>query len=297
MSDEKTQPQTSETDITIEPATEEAHNQTDIDNIITAENPDNIIYTPETQPHDTPSNIYNRIIGKDEEEEGNIEPPTTIPQINLTTSPNETATDTETYQTPQLPQYTGIATTPNMQANLFFDTSRYPQIATAGAGTPHNSLSEIYKSIMNTRKIDTEYLDKAEASLLDTIEYLINIDKEDTEIYALKLIEEIYKDTISSESEYEETTKTINAYLDFLKDAGVLEAGEFKKVYDNGTTELMEHTYTIKPEMLNILNTTYKNAQEKGLSELGAAESNELLIDYLENNLNEIKPDWLSAYT
>ncbi|RLG14862.1 MAG: hypothetical protein DRN71_02555 [Candidatus Nanohalarchaeota archaeon] len=281
----------------IETATsEQAYNPTDIDNSSTAENPDNTIYTPKTQPDDTSSNIYNTIIKK-EETEWNIEPPITTPQINLTTSPDKTVADTETYPTPQ-PQYTGTLTTPKTQESLLvIYQQRNPQIATVGGPAPHNSLDEIYKSLMNAHEIDTEYLEKAEVSLLDTIEYLINTDEKDTEIYALKLTEEIYKDTISSEPEYEETTRTINAYLDFLKDAGVLEAGEFKKVYDDGKTELMEHTYTINQNMLNILNTTYKSAQEKGLSELGATESNELFIDYLENNLNEINRDWLTAHT
>ena len=189
MPEKETQLQTTETDITIETATADQYPPTDTANSITAENPVYTINTPETQ-HDTPLDIYNTITEKDEEE-GNIKPPTSIPQINLTTPPNKTSAYTEPYQPPNLTQYTGTLTTADTQKDLLsliIDQQRNPITATVGGPAPHNPLDEIYKSIMDTHKIDAEYLEKAEVSLLDTIEYLLNMDK-DTEIYALRLTE------------------------------------------------------------------------------------------------------------
>ncbi len=281
---------TTETDIPIEQATEEAY--TPVDNNITAENPE------ETQ--DRTSDIYNKII-REGEEDRTIEPPSTTPQINLTTTPDETAPYTELNQTPpDITQYTGGLTAPKIQKDLIFE--QLNQHAATVGGTPiynqtdNTSLNEIYRTTMDKREIDTEHLDRTEITLQDTINYIIKLNEENpTEIYALKVAEEMYKDGTITELD-KETLRTLNAYLDVLTEAELLEEEGFNKIYDDGTTEIMEHTYSLKPKEHNILESAYKEALKSGIDDMPTSQANELFIDFIKNKTDEIRRNTQIAY-
>ena len=280
------QAQTTETDTTLESATEEAHTA-----ISTAENPENTIYTLETQPDDTPSNIYNTLTGN--ENEGNIEPPSTAPQITVTTTPNETAPYTGTNQTPpDISQYPTF-TTPGTQEALITE-QLYPHAATVGSTriydpSDNNSLDETYKSIMNKHK-------NPEISLREFIELLYEITEDTKEepsyITPAEIAIKKYKkehDTVINryntdfEQLLEECTEYSNeaqAYIDFFKDIGLIEeTGKFTKVIDEKYLELMQNIYAIPADSEEYLNILNEHIQETGIED-------NMILNYLE--LNEI---------
>ncbi len=320
MPSKEPQAQPTETDITIEPATEEAYTPIDTDNNNTAENSDNTINTPET--YASPDTIYNIITGKEEE---NIEPTATT-QINLTTTPNETAAYTETDQTPpDIPKYTGTFTAPDTQKALIIDQI-YPHAATVGGTSSYNlldkinSLDKIYKTTMDNHEIYTEHLDRTEVTLLDTINYIIKLNEEEpTEIYTLKLAEEMYNDGTITKID-KETIRTLNAYLNILKEAELLEAEggfnnvyndittetikktglfdteEFQKDYNNNTLEINDKIYTLNPVKHDLLKSAYKEALKSGIDDIPTSQANVLLIDCLEKKTDEFKRNTQIAY-
>ncbi len=279
------QPQEIEPDITIEPETLEVYTPEDTSNSTTTENPDNNVYTSETQPDDTASEIYDTITG--DKNESNIEPQSTIPQINLTTTP---LTETEEeVPPPDISQYTGTFTGPNKQEELLIDQQIHPRIATVG-GTP------LYASLDKKREIDTEYSDNTKVSLKDTIKYILTHDIEDlTKIYAPKLAKEMYN-TSSEDKEIKEITNAINTYLDILEKAGILERDDATTYHDNNTTEINDQTYTLKPESHELLESAYKEALKSGIDDIPTSQANELFIDCLENKKDEIRRNTQIAY-
>ncbi len=159
----------------------------------------------------------------------------------------------------------------------------------------HSTQPDRYKEIRN-RLTGTEDLHDRQVSLLDIINYLGNLDEDAKEIYALKLAEEIYKDKSLPDKEEEKITE-IYTYLNLLEELGLIKPKEFRKVYEDKTKEIMMHTYQIEPEMQELLKDTYKDARSTGTDELSAPEANEVLIHYLEKNMDEFTRETWKAYT
>ncbi len=198
----------------------------------------------------------------------------------------------EIYKMPplDLSQYTTSSTGPydtketintSTNPNLLDHTKTAPEI-------PHSRLSKIYEATIAARAIEPEYLNKTQISLKDIAGYL----KEDTaEIETNKITAQIYKDKALSEEQHKDITNIVNAYLNFLQDAGLIETKELS--YDNTKTELI---YRIKPEMQDILESTYKDTYPS-MDELSIDESNKLYADYLESKIDEKERNTQIAYT
>ena len=292
MPSEEPEVQPTETDITIEQAIEETYTSDDTGNI-TAEDPKNTINTSET--YASPDTIYNIITGEEE----NIEPPADIPQINLTTTSDETVAYTETNQTlPDIPKYTETFTAPDMKDTWIIEQQLQPYAATVGGIPPHDSsdgisLDETYKSIMGKHK-------NPEISLQEFIEILYEIadkTKEKTayiapaEIAIEKYIKEhgtvINRYNTNFEQLLDECkvySAEAQAYINFFEDIGLIEdTGEFTKIIDEKYLELMEHIYAIPNDAKEYLNILNECIQERGIE---TKNTDNMILNYLE--LNEI---------
>ncbi len=199
-------------------------------------------------------------------------------------------TETEPHITKSEPQHTTSSTEPyDIGGTIDFTTKLDPLDHTKTAQEiQHSKLSKIYEATIAACAIEPEYLNKTQISLQDIANYL----KEDAaEIDANKIASQIYKDKALSEEQHKDITNIVNAYLNFLQDAGLIETKELS--YDNTETE---PTYRIKPEMHDILESTYKDTYPSKIDELQTDESNKRYADYLEKNMDEFTRETWKAY-